>query len=77
MLKRTRKPDVGADGEEREPTKGTHKNDYETHWMFSVLTKLQHTVVNCHTTSNVPFDEVYNVMMHCKLLYVQMCIFPL
>lgn len=28
MLKRTHKPNVGAGGEERDPTKGTHKNDY-------------------------------------------------
>lgn len=27
-VERTRKPKAGAGGEERDPTKGTHKNDY-------------------------------------------------
>lgn len=71
---------LGVDGEEKDPTKGTHKKptkkkQKKQSWMFSVSTTSQQTVVNCHTTSYVPFVEVYNVRMHCK--YAQMCIFPL
>lgn len=51
--------------EKRDQTKGTHKTTINT--LDSVWTQLQQTVVNCHTTSYVPFVEVYNVWVHCKV----------
>lgn len=47
--------------------KKAHIKRLQTRWMFSVETKWQQSEVNCHTTSYVPFVEVYNDSIHRKV----------
>lgn len=52
------------DGEERDPTKGTHKNKYEQAGCFQL--KLRQTGFIRHT-SYVPFIDIYNALLDCKV----------